>query len=394
MAELVTQSGVLPALTPELERLVQAIAGNSAHENIRHKNGRSDLDWRRRLALRTLTSSDEGIYQIIKSYIEDESKGLVPSPLPCYKGASNDSRSIQFKVLCALAKLGSSGLADLVQPSGFTKFHNDNSLSFFLATILAGSISFELAPHEFETICCSFASQLICEGEWAWGTVIMLSTLPGATAGERSRRIRSAKSIVARFYRKNDEGAASARHFLEDDIGVPNRWFSEALSNQEQTVVEYVSHTLRFDPEAALKVIETRYLPNVFFLTKGQVDELMRMIEGMANARNSVARGVVRFFRLTERLRCDPTVAEHLDDLIKEQEELSQDFKSHLSTITGTGGHYRFYVEYPMRVSLPSMLRTTLDHLSDISLQIAVLSHNIESSKFMNEEEIVCEVQD
>jgi len=372
LAKMIAESGAMPSISSELDRLTKAIGGKNIFEDGRYRDGSSGLDWRKRLALRALSSSDDHISQLVNDYVNDVKKGTVPAPTP-YNGCNCDS--VQFKVLRAFSSVDSLKLSDIVQPKGFTTFQNDSSLSFHLAAAIGGAIPFDGASEDVEKVCTSFAAQLLCEEEFAWAVFVLLCVLPGTTPDVCRRRIDSAKSIVVRHYNQGDEGSENSRKFLEEEIGVPTLWFEEALSNQALTVVDYVSHTLKFDPEAALRVLEYKYLPNVFFLSRGQIEELMGTIEGMANARNSVAAGVVRFFKLDEKLRLDPDVSK-LDKLLHEHNYLVDFFKSRLSTIGSPPGHYRFYEENEMRVSLPSMLREALSKLSEIRLQLAALAHD------------------
>ena len=360
----------------ELDRLISSLAGDNRFEGKLHRNGRNTLDWRRRLALRALGSTGQEIEEIIASYLEDTSKGLVPTPSPSH-GASNGSQSVQFKVMRAMTASTPARLLDIVEPIGYTSFHNDTALSFHLASVLAGAIPLVGAADDFDKVCMNYASQLISENRWIWAVFVMLCIIPDSKPEARHRRVECAKSIVLRYSSFGDDAYVDS--FLEQDIGVPSAWFAEALSNRALTVIDFVSHTLRFDPPAALQILETRYLPNVLFMNRGQVDDVKRMIEGMVAAKNSVAFGVFRFFSLAEnlrrvKLRSDGDVPDTLNELFAEHDDLSRIFRDRLSSIRSLSLDYRFYVEYPMRVSLSSMLREALTHLADIRLQLVALA--------------------
>ena len=377
MSRIASDSILRNSAMNDLHRLLKNLAGDKRCEDTRHKMATNDLDWRRRLALRLLVSSEDGLDSIIDTFLHDVKKGLAPPPLSRDDKATA-SYSTDFKVVHAVSSSAPGSMLDIVEPKGHTIFHNDSTISFHLSSVLAGNVLFTSASDEYDKLCMSYASQLLCEKRWRWAVFVLLCIIPPTSHEACRRRIECAKSIVLRYYDSSEGDVEENRIFLEQDVGIPTFWFSEALSNRSLTVVDYVAHTLSFDPPAALHLLETRYLPSVFFTSRTQVDKLMGMVEGMAAAQNSVASAVFRFFSLVEdvrrlKLRSDGDVPASLRKLFQEHSDLSRIFQSHASKIRTQSVDYRFYVDPPMRVSLSSMLGEALRKLNDIRLELAAL---------------------
>ena len=382
LVKMVVDSGVVPKLSFEVDRLIKSIAGSVALENREFKEGSSELEWRQRLALRCLASTDHGMSKIVADYEKDVAEGLVPHPSPLYTKSTN-YESVQFKLLRALSGDDSLGLANVVDSTGFTEHHSDMSLAFHLASVIASTAPKLGSIEQFESICCSYASQLIDTGDWAWGCVVLLTVLPGSSIPTRRRRIRFAKDVVIRYYYKLDNAAAT-KEFLK---GIPESWFDEALSGRSLFVREYVEYTLKWKPHAAVAALETTYLPNVFFLSEGKLNDVMTLINGMAQTRSDLASAVVKLFSIIEELTAiengsTPVDMDVLNPLIIAARETDTSFKMQLDRKKSATDYYRFYVDYPMRVSLDSMVHEGLLHIENIRLRLSALVHEASQQKY------------
>jgi hypothetical protein len=141
-------------------------------------------------------------------------------------------------------------------------------------------------------------------------------------------------------------------------------------------------HLLAYDTKTALDVLEERYLPNVFFMSKHEIDRLMHVIETVAVAQDdSLAKAVYRFFILDKRVKelvdaDEDEITDALPDLFDNFESVEQTLLSFRSRAS-TGSNVGIISCAPKSIPLSCMVSEALEYLGFIKLQLEALRSTV-----------------
>lgn len=261
------ETGLLNSTTSRTQRVLYFLAGDGTYEDKLFRNGKSDLDWRRRLTMRVWQSLDEDFTQVIRSYEASMNSGDVPFPCPRYESFSKGSTSqdLIFKFLKFFTPEKFS-LLDAILPSGFTNREHDFSLPFHLAAVAcAAKAVLTIRSIDAEYLQNGYESQLIGCGRWEWAVFVSLCVLGHLSDEQKLAKLKRAKDIITRYYTEDD---SMAREFLEDILGIPSAWFAEATAYRSvynHDLPAFVQNAMNYDVMSALAVAEYTYLPEIFF---------------------------------------------------------------------------------------------------------------------------------
>jgi nuclear pore complex protein Nup98-Nup96 len=378
------KAGMNKIISQDTLRSFRALAGEGALEEKLFREGSSQLDWRKRFALKLLRGPTDDLQSLVSSYDEDVSRGTAPFPYAQYPGASEKkAESVQYRVLRSIASPTTLSLAQVVDTRGFTAMPHGFALSFHLAVTLAASGYVDADGFAFEKILSGYEAELLNEGHWEWAVVVALSSTGkvSKTAGES--KMKRAKQYILKFY-SQDNNSETRRTFLEAQVGVPSAWFSEASAYRSTTAIEFVGHIWDVAPAEAQATLEREWLPSVYFMKKPDLDVLMVAIEAMADeAPDSLPVAVYRLQKLETRLEeiggaYDQQVAEEaLPALTLECNFIEKTLTDYLDEET----RYAAPLRFPMgcRVNVKSMLHEALEHVRKLSTQLTSLSRSSQS---------------
>jgi hypothetical protein len=381
-----SESGDLSKTFSETVRCLKDSAGDLHSEDVLSRNGANSLDWRRRLALRLLQEPESDLLELVRQYDNDVQSGSVPFPSPRYLPASKSIESLHFRLLRLRADSQSMSLSETVDPEGFTPNIHDFSLSFHLASVISAvGPSDSTSVSAIEHILDGYVAQLASQGRWEWAVFVSLCSIGDMSDETKRSKVQRAKNLVLQNFSASDHMADRRRDFLGKKIGIPAEWFEEALSYQAANrgeLLEYIVHLLAYDTKTALDVLEERYLPNVFFMSKHEIDRLMHVIETVAVAQDdSLAKAVYRFFILDKRVKelvdaDEDEITDALPDLFDNFESVEQTLLSFRSRAS-TGSNVGIISCAPKSIPLSCMVSEALEYLGFIKLQLEALRSTV-----------------
>jgi hypothetical protein len=273
-------------------------------------------------------------------------------------------------------------LSETVDPAGFTSAIHDFSLSFHLASAISAVGPSNLTSDSaVEHILDGYEAQLASQGRWEWAVFVSLCSIGDMSDETKRAKVQRAKKLVLQNFCASDRTADRRRAFLEKKIGIPSEWFEEALAYQAANrgeLLEYIVHLLAYDTNTALDVLENRYLPNVFFMSKHEIDHLMHVIETLAVAQeDSLATAVYRFFRLDKRVKelvdaDQDEITDALPDLFDNYASVEETLLSYRSKAQSTE-YVGMNSNAPKSVPLSCMVSEALEYLGFIKLQLEAL---------------------
>jgi hypothetical protein len=381
-----SESGDISKTFSETVRCLKNSAGDLHSEDVLSRNGANSLDWRRRLALRLLQEPESDLLGLVRHYDSDVQSGSVPFPSPRYLTASKSIESLHFRLLRLCADSQSMSLSETVDPVGFTSSIHDFSLSFHLASaVSAVGPSNNTSDSAVEHILDGYEAQLASQGRWEWAVFVSLCSIGDMSDETKRSKVQRAKNLVLQNFCVSDHTANRRRAFLEKKIGIPSEWFEEALAYQAANrgeLLEYIVHLLAYDTKTALDVLEERYLPNVFFMSKHEIDHLMHVIETVAVAQeDSLAKAVYRFFILDKRVK--ELVDADQDEITDALPELFDNYESVEETLlsfrsrASTGNNIGIISSAPKSIPLSCMVSEALEYLGFIRLQLEALGSTV-----------------
>jgi len=280
--ELARQS---PSLPPELRRIYALLGGDlREEEGIFQASPTSPatldtLDWRRRLILRIVFSSDdESLPMVLQDVKSDIERRVFPEPNPRHytSGPSQDD-CILYQVLQVWAS--NSGptspsqapLSSLINPLTHTASEHDFSISFHLASALSAvGCCVPLSAVDEARMVDSYVNQLLSVGLWEWAVYVCICSCSlSSTRGDLKELWKQrAADIISRFYHSASDVGSNARSFLEGKVGIPSEWFDSATANRSLFAGDqygYISAILQLDPREALRCYEDELLPTLLF---------------------------------------------------------------------------------------------------------------------------------
>lgn len=386
-----SESGDISKTFSETVRCLKDSAGDLHSEDALSRNGANSLDWRRRLALRLLQEPESDLLELVRHYDSDVLSGNVPFPSPRYLSASKSIESLHFRLLRICADSQSMSLSETVDPAGFTSSIHDFSLSFHLASAIAAvGPSRNTSDSAVEHILDGYEAQLASQGRWEWAVFVSLCSIGDMSDETKRAKVQRAKNLVLQNFCVSDQMADRRRLFLEKKIGIPSEWFEEALAYQAANrgeLLEYIVHLLAYDTKSTLDVLEDRYLPNVFFMSKHEIDHLMHVIETVAVAQeDSLATAVYRFFILDKRVKelvdaDQDEITDALPDLFENYasvEETLLSFRSKSQSTASTGNNVGIISSAPKSIPLSCMVSEALEYLGFMKLQLEALGSTVE----------------
>lgn len=292
-------------------RTLRAISGSTTLEESFCRKGSSRLSWQKRLALKLIQDPAEDLRTLIANYAEDVKNGVAPFPSPKYASSSRpDLKSVQYRILQAVADPRSLDLCKVVDTNGYTANPHDLSVSFLLAVALVASGYVASNDLSLERISSGFEAQLIDQGSWEWAVAVSLLSCVSSDLSTSSAKIRRAHEHVLHFFHK---GKDSQRHlvFLEKQIGIPSEWISEALAYRSADAKEFVNNFVNFDPQEALSLLERQFLPDLFFSNKSQAFEMLSRIKDLLDqAPDSLAYRIHQLYLLDAKVRSQAAKAD------------------------------------------------------------------------------------
>jgi len=370
---------------PETLRALEDLGGNLLSEENLFRKGASLLDWRRRLALRLLQEREEDLSSIIRQYNEEVLSAVAPFPAPRYLAAVEKTKipSLLYRILSMVADSDSS-LLEVVCPDGFSAAKHDFAVSFHLAAAISSTGISSLDPTEAEFIRYGYESQLISQGQWEWAVFVSLCSLGEDSAEGSHWKAMRAKDLIRRCFRE-DAMAQQRRDFLEKHVGIPPAWFDEALAGRSAyngKILDYVLHTLDWNSSVALDVLESTYLPNMFFMTTDEIDNLMEILAAAAPDEGSLALAIYRFFLLKQRF--EDLIDKEKDQIDEEIPELQENLQSIEQTLLSAKSRVpshkiglQLVPSLPKQVGLPSMISEALEYLEVLKLQLSALEQGL-----------------
>jgi hypothetical protein len=385
------QSGDISKTSTEIIRTLKDSAGDLHSEDGLFRKGANSLDWRRRLALRLLQEPEADLLQLVRHYDDDVASGNVPFPSPRYLSASSSAliESLHYRLLRLCADPQSMSLSETVDPAGFTASIHDFSLSFHLASAISAVGPSNTSDSAIEHILDGYEAQLASQGRWEWAVFVTLCSIGDMSDETKRSKVQRAKNLVLQNFCGSDRLADRRRAFLEKKIGIPSEWFEEALAYQAASrgeLLEYIVHLHAYDAKSALDVLEDVYLPNVFFMSKHEIDNLMLVIEAVAVAQEeSLASAVYRFFILDKRVKeladaDQEKVAEALPVLFDNYTSVEKTLLSFRSRAQSTAtGNTGIISSVSKSVPLSSMVSEALEYLGFIKLQLQALESAVAS---------------
>ena len=282
MLEQMEMTGQAPSLPSELRRIYALLGGD-----LREEEGISQasptfpatLDWRRRLILRIMFSSDDASLPAVLQEVEgDIERRVFPQPNPRHhtSGPSQDD-CILYQMLQVWAS--NSGptspsqapLSSLINPLTHTSSEHDFSMSFHLTSALSAvGCCVPLSVVDEARLMDSYVNQLLSVGLWEWAVYVCIcSCAVSSTRGDLKELWQHrAADIISRFYHSASDVGSNARSFLEGKVGIPSEWFDSAtaikcLFGGDQR--GYISAISQMDPSEALRCYEDELLPTLLF---------------------------------------------------------------------------------------------------------------------------------
>lgn len=282
-----SDSGSSSRIANGVLRCLKIIGGDTFSESDLYQRGSSKLDWRRHLAIRCLQSPDSTLADLVARFEEDIEKGEIPPPLPLYgKGCNSTETSLLYKLVRCLSRPSSMEVQAIVDPKGFTFSVHDFSLPFHLATALSAMKSDGAMEETFaEGLAYGYEAQLISLGLWDWAVFVSLCTMSSDVPDYiRAAKVRRAKSIILQHFDDNED-SRRRRAFLEKKVEVPSEWFEEALAGRYAfygNVIRTIEHTLAYNCDEAVKLVEVDFLPELFLIEKGSIESRVGLLERVA----------------------------------------------------------------------------------------------------------------
>jgi Nuclear protein 96/Nucleoporin autopeptidase/Nucleoporin FG repeat region len=386
------ETGDVSGVSPELLRSLNHVAGDSRFEVAPFRHGRSNLDWRRRLALRLLQEPKEDLYQIIRRYELDVKSGAAPFPSPPYSGsvaggAGKGVESIHFRVMRAMTKPGSMELSEIVSPEGFSQSINDSSMAFHFSAALSAAGAAK-STEQSELLLVDLESQLVSQERWELAIFVSLCLTGDVSEVTKRRKLKRAKDLLLAHFWKGDPQADYCREFLETNLSIPSTWFSEAMAGRAVALSDYICNELDVNPDNARATVECRSLPYLFFRSPAEIEDFMKFIEDHSSAAgnaDSLTGAVYDFFRLKDRVHqlMEDKNQDEIDQVLPELEAIRQKVESIIRSrqrqvealrAGGDGGETRCFVGFPkQRMDMSNMLSEALHHLRQLRLLMASL---------------------
>jgi nuclear pore complex protein Nup98-Nup96 len=391
----VVESRDLSRLTnPMALRIIRDAGGEFKWEDENFRCGEKTLDWRHRLVLRVLQDPDTSLLQALQRYESSTLAGDVPFPQPRYmEGTTSQVKSTFFRLLRFCADPQNMSVCEAIDPSGYTPFLHDYYLSFHLVcaiSSLARNLSgpFALSPFEAEYIMDGYETQLTMQGAWEWAVFVSLCRI-GEGAPEIQRwKTKRAKNLVLRHYHDGDRQSELRRDFLERKVGVPSRWFEEALCYRAASNGDYIrciEHANAFDAELGQAALVEFVLPRLFFDNMNDHKPSMMAMFASEMPPDSLALAMYRFFMLEERVMALSSGDEDIVDSDEVFELLEtfayvHDFLSKLNDSLRNNASTLLPNAFLIPVSskavrLSSMVSETLQRLSCLKVLLDALSH-------------------
>ncbi len=387
------KTGVSLKIPAPLLRVYTLLGGELEQSENLGKSKHEQLDWRRYFALRLLFGRDGSYLSgVIRSFCLDVMDGAVAYPYPRYSDSSSHGENA-LKSECTLYRLlqlfdnpSQCILSDLIQPVGHTQCVDDFALSFHLASILTAiGVCHQLTPLEEARLVDSYAAQLLDSECWEWAVFVQFCSLTTACTDNPSSRFRKAKEMVLTYFTPTHPGARAIRSFLENKVGVPKEWFEEALALRCATngdILGFVLHASSFAMERALQTLECIFLPNLFFMSTGDIEASMKLLQACDSCGSPLAEALNYFFDLSNEVRwisqaSREVIVEQLPFLIETAREIEATLVSYQAkSKTLSPSSLSVYPDYRM-VPMESFLAEAITGLSQLKLQLRALEVNL-----------------
>ena len=366
-------------------RILNSAAGAVIYEDNLFRTGDQSLDWQQRLEMRIFRETNKTLSQTLQKYESDINSGVVPYPKPSYPAdQSSMAESLFYRMLKFCANFKSISVCEAVNPSGWTPFLSDFSLSFHLiAAICAAKLDYSssLSELEVQTILDGFGAQLAQLGLWEYAVFVNLSQIGPSSRTTQRLKVQQAKSLVLRHFNGKDANSDVRRDFLERTLGIPSNWFEEALCYRAANIGDSfacIYHALEFDEEFGRLMFSETLLPNFFFEVEGK--DRLALLEQVSGGKTSesTALAVYLFVILEDRV-IEFAHGEHIPD----KEEL-EDLRANASLIQkvmrtalvdGEDSNVSLLCPVPKKkVSVSSLAHEILIRMRDINTHLESIS--------------------
>lgn len=327
----------------------------------------------------------DDIGQLVERYERDVSTEGVPFPGPRYLGHQGYPRvKVQDFVYLMLKMFAHDGTkaVEVICPKGFTECAHDFSMSFHIgAAICAAKASASLSPFDAEYIANSFATQLIAEGYWEWAVFVTLFVIGDVSDELKDTKVQRAKSIVFRYYDEGNEGDQNLRVFLEEQVGLPSSWFSEAAAFRAASrhdIFSFVNNAVVFHKEGALKLMEEKYLVAFGNSDDGHdyLDLLKHFAEGFPASMASLLLRVVALERRCPHPLDSNVTDDSLDAFLEDVAQVNVDLLTYRGTLKTSRSPFAWlFPSDPSPIPLTAVVSATLQRVQTMQLHMKALAH-------------------
>ena len=385
-----TDTGAASRMPDDLIRSYFVLGGDLKMEEDIFKRGYSTFDWRRRFAM-TMTygakTPNFNLSDIVTEYENKVTRGFAPYPQPRYLRGEIAERTqcVSYRLL----RLGSQELdmtlREIIDPTGHTVSVNDFSLAFHLAAAISAMANSEpLSEVEEATLIDGYASQLAAEGYWEWAVYVLLCQFSPGSASVSTWKQKQAKMVVLR----NFSSSAADRRMSLESVGVPSKWFEEALALRCGTIGDsfgYLSHMVNVNPDEACASLEYTVVPNMFFMNKADLASARHLLDAFSVDSSSLAGAVFDFFQIHEDIArlehaAQPEIDVAVPTLLERCEQVEHTLASYRSGEAKLQGPTLRIIPEKKTVPMACFLAEGLSQISLFKLQLRALQSQMSIS--------------